>query len=235
MVRFLFLVVGLFAVVSPAQAGWLQFFFPTLESTEPDPTETLTAPFAMEPKKEGDAGVADQGPEPTVADYLAGRDASGKPLMPENAIALDQPHRSNADIVQWVMTAVSEALMFDKPDFNENLKSSEVFFSPSGRAQYLNSLAEMGITETLKGNQFDIRSFVSDRPILLNEGVAEGHYKWLYDAELMVTYLNRGVSEYANAVPTNKKMNVRVQLGRSQSAQNRDEVWIETWKAKLSE
>lgn len=218
---------------TPAQAGLLEFLFPTLKTEEVDPAETLTAPFAMEPSAEGEEAAGSAADQHTVRDLLAGQGADGKPLMPENAIPLNQPHRSTSAIVQWVMTATSEAFMFDKPDFNENLAATKPLFGPSGRTQYIQSLSDLGITDTLKSNKYDIRSFADGQPVLLNEGVVDGRYRWLYDVELMVTYLNRGTSGYANAQPINKKVSVRAQIGRSKDAQNRDEIWIETWEANL--
>lgn len=224
MARFLLLfsfVFICFAGVQPARAGVFEFFFPMLKKKEPDPSQTLQAPFAVGNTENDSAqsnGVAGQ---PVV-----------KPL-PENAIPMNNPHRSTAQITEWVVMVVSEAMTFDKDDASVNLRSTTGYFNTLGRSQYEQFLKDSRLRNVIDSNKYHVRSYVRDAPILLNEGEVNGYYRWLYEVPVMVSYMGRTDKDYRKASPVNQQMTVTLQVGRSPRATDPAGIVVETWSGKV--
>ncbi len=212
MIRFLVLSILVVFAAFPAQAGILEFLFPTLRNNGPQPSETLQAPFAdpQEIKKE---------------------DADKPKAAPETSIPLEFPHRSGNAISAWAVMAVSESLMFDEKTYSETLKDTEKYFSSNGRAAYMKSLAALNVPEVAQSSKYALRSFVIKDPLLLNEGKVDDRFRWLYDVPVSLTTMERGVKTYDDAKPTTRDVRIRVQLGRTDRADNPDGMWIETWEA----
>jgi hypothetical protein len=210
--------ISLSGFATPAQAGVLEFFFPMLKKQEPDPSLTLEAPFAQ--KKAGPpVKVIPGAPLPAPA---------ARPL-PENAVALEKAHRSGQQIAAWVAPVVAEALNFASADFKTDLAATEKYFEPSGRAQYTAFLQDQNILAILEQGQFSLRSYVRDVPVLLNEGPAGGRYHWLFEVPVVVSTLDKRVTDYKKANATNQLFMLRVQVGRSAQTLDPAGVTIEHW------
>lgn len=199
----------------PAQAGLVEFFFPSLRKQEVDPAQTLQAPFASGGPVKKDA----MGPQAV------------RPL-PENSIPMAQPHRSTAQITEWVIMVVSEAMTFDKDDVGTSLASTGKYFNETGRAQYDQFLKDSKLANVLDSNKYYVRSYVRDAPILLNEGTVGGYYRWLYEVPVMVSYMARTDKDYKKASPVNQQVLVTVQVGRSPRAVDPAGIVVETWGGK---
>jgi hypothetical protein len=198
----------------PAQAGVLEFFFPMLKNTEPDPSRTLTAPFA-EPQAPGQEKV-EKG-------------------LPENAVPLDYPHRPSAQIGEWVTSAVSEALTFEQDNYQETLTTISKHFDATGKQQYTQFLADNNIIKVLDSKRYYVRGFVREIPLLLNEGAVDNRYHWLYEVPVMVSYMDRNMNGYKNAEPVNQQISLTIQVGRvpGQQTQQDMDIVIERWSGKL--
>lgn len=189
-----------------ANAGLLEFLFPSLRDEGPNPSETLQAPFA---------------------DHEAQNDPTKR--KPENAVSLELPHRSTPIITQWVITEISNVMSFDKPDVREELAEEKAFFDAGGHAEYMAFLRDAKIADVLKSGKYMVRSYVQDSPVLLNEGAVEGRYRWLYEVPVQVSYLQHGTADYENAEPVNQDIVVRVQIGRTADAENELALRMERW------
>lgn len=214
---FLILCMALVFSATPASAeGWVEFFFPTLKSVEPDPAETLTAPFAED----------------------AGANKIVKPALPENETSLEYPHRNAAQIGEWVVIAVSEAMTFEKQNYQQSINESSRHFSESGKQQYLTFLQDNSILRVLESGKFHIRSFVQETPVLLNEGPVEGRYRWLYEVPVMASYMDRNMKDYDRAAspdqqPVNQRVSLTIQVGRTGSREPGKDIAIERWTGKV--
>lgn len=192
----------------------LEFFFPSLQKVDNTPAETLVAPFA-------DPGV---------------KSAKGSPEgLPENAVPLNVPHRNTAQIADWAVMAASEAMTFDKDDYNESFKSTEKYFTPAARQQYLTFLKDTHIMNVIESKKFFLRGFVQDVPMLLNEGNVEGRYRWLYEVPVMLTYMDRNMQGYKNSDPANQQMTLNIQVGRTSNLETGHDIAVEIWTGKVQD
>jgi hypothetical protein len=201
----------------PAQAGWVEFFFPSLKKKEYDPGLTMQAPFAVDPKeleKPQDPAAALKNPPPKFA-------------LPENKTPLDQPHRDALEISEWLTTVSSDVLTFDKADYRGKLDSTAKYFTAAGRDQYVKFLTDNNIIKVLDSGKFDVRSFVQEQPLLLNEGAVNGTYRWLFEVPMMVSYMEQGAKDYKNLEPVNQRMILTLQVGRVSTDQQGMGVLIE--------
>lgn len=212
MFRFALLTLFCFAFTVPSQpahASVLEFFFPSLRDTTDDPSETLQAPFAEE--KKVDEGV-EENPK-------------------KQNVPLKLPHRATGEITQWAVTTVSDVMTFEK-DYKEQMEASKSLFDKGGRGQYDAFLTENKIMNVVESGQYDVRSYVRDKPLLLNEGDVQGRYRWLYEVSLMTSYIPRGVKNYKEIEPVSRNMTLRIQVGRSAEADNELGLQVELWSGK---
>jgi len=200
---------------SQVQAGWFDFLFP-VQDTAPNPAKTLRAPFA-----DDDAVIEEL-------------DASGKR---ENLTPLHMRHRTNTVITRWVQEVVPFLLTYNNADYETDYHQKALSFSKIGAEEYAAFLYGADFIKTLKTGQYNISGFVQDYPVIVNEGVTDGRYKWLYETNVMVTFLDDEMDGYSQRAEDDQTISreytVTLQLGRSREAANEHGLLIETWSAKL--
>lgn len=202
------------AAIPAARAdGILEFFFPMLKKPKPNVSQTLEAPFA---------------------DHDRIKDSDKTLGLPEDATALDLPHRTPAQIAAWITTPASEALTFTDPDYRQDLAKIQKYFTPEGWSQYTNFLAQTNLQRVITSGQYSMRAFVEETPLLINKDALNGSYKWLYEITLMVSYLDKNVTSYKDAAePVNQKIVLNVQVGRTNEKNIDNGVLIEHWNGKV--
>lgn len=178
---------------------------------EPDPGQTLQAPFAYDPNRKIEAGET----------------------LPENAVPLDISHRSSSEIGKWLMTAVSDTMSFEIDEEGAAAPIKREYFTPSGVTQFQEFLTKTGIQKVLDSRKYHMRSFVRQSPLLLNEGAVQGHYRWLFEVPLMVSYITPGNFKYENSEAINQAITLTVQVTRVREGGGAEGVLIEIWKGKI--
>ncbi len=206
---------SLFVFVSaPAHAGWFDFLFPTPSQQGPNPAETLRAPFADE-----DAVIEELDP-------------SGQA---KQRIPLFQRHRPNSTVTLWVQQTLPLFLSYKATTYNDEYAEKIQHFSKSGADEYIQFLKDYNFLTTLKSGKYDISGFLQDYPIVLNEGPIDGRYRWLYQANFMVTYIKSGVSNYKELNENDaisKEYTLTIQFGRTEDAPNDHDLLVESWSVK---
>ena len=201
--------------VPSAEAGWLRdFLFPTT-SNQPNPAETLKAPFAN-----NDAVIEEL-------------DTTGRA---ENRTPLHLRHRTNDIITRWVQHNIPNMLSYEAVRYNDQYKEKIKIFNKTGSEEYVKFLQSSNFLTTLKTGSYDIVGFIKDYPVILNEGAVDNRYRWLYQLNVMVTYIASGVSNYSNVKDSDyisKEYVVNLQLGRTRDVDNEHGILIETWSAKV--
>ncbi len=214
--KFLFIVFCVCAVifrVSPVHAGWLDFFFPDFQQG-PNPAETLKAPFANE-----DAVIVDM-------------DMSGNAA---NITPLHMRHRTNEVITRWVQQHVPNMISYKAGNYKNSYAVNSALFNKIGLGEYSRFLQDKNFIKTLDTGRYDISGFIKDYPILLNEGAVDGSYRWLYQVNVMVTYINSGVNDYeevGSSDAISQEFVINFQLGRHKDVENDHGVLIETWSSR---
>ncbi len=209
------LVFSFSVVASPSAKAneFFDFFFPSAPKG-PNPAVTLKAPFANE-----DAVIEEM-------------DASGNA---SNQTPLHLRHRTNDIITMWVQTLIPDMISYKAQDYNRQYVDKSKGFDKAGLAEYVKFLNERNFVKTLKTGRYDIAGFIKDYPVLLNEGAVDGSYRWLYQVNIMVTYIESGVKNYAeikDGEAVSQEFVLTFQIGRSREAANEHGLLIESWSVK---
>lgn len=205
---------------APQQAFAAKSFFEVISEwlnpppEGPDPTKTLQAPFAYDPNK-------------TIEQI--DREPSTVPLRYANT--------TEAEIGKWLTTAVSDAMSF-KTNSGQTNDLSEInarYFASSGKAQFRDFLVQNNIQKVVESGRYNISSFVSETPLLLNSGEANDRFRWLYEVPIMVSYMDSQKFNYKEDTPVNQHIVLTIQVGRFAKVEDGDNnfaVLIETWAGK---
>jgi hypothetical protein len=176
-----------------------------------DPTKTLQAPF-IKPSEQA---------TPTA-------DAMGLPYDPSGGLNtntdLAEPHRDEDQVGDWLTNKVSEIL--DTPGngqkgWDRHVESLTPLMTKSAIESYVNFMNESNILGTLTANSLQIHAFVEQKPLLLNKGVVDGRYRWLYEVQATLSKLPGTIKDYEKievGKTTNYRYLIRIQVGRMQEA-----------------
>lgn len=211
---FLFVAFALSAVAVPqaAQAG--DFFFPNVKrqvreqyAANAEANKDLKAPFIA---------------EENLTEAQESR-ATGVPL--------NLPNINRAELSRWVSSAITDALTLTGEDVRSDVPKARGYFTPSGQRQYLEFITSTNIVSNLSSGHYQLNSAVQLEPLLIGQQEADGRYKWLYDVQVLLSYLHAGTTSYDRAVPQNQTLNLRVQVTRAEETSSDDTgVRIEIWK-----
>lgn len=212
---FMFILCAMMTQFTPQSRAesWWDFLFPA-PPTGPDPSQTLRAPFADE-----DAVLEDL-------------DAAG---TQNNATPLHQRHRNDESITKWVNEILPQLMSYKAPTYEAEFKNNVTYFSKIGRSEYIDALKSNSFFSTLKTQRYDITSFVSDYPVILNQGAVENRYLWVYRVPVMVTFIKTGTTDYDDITDKDsisRQFSVTFQIGRTRDAMNDHGILIETWDMK---
>ena len=205
----------LFSPASAKAGSWWEIFFPSGVS-DTRPTDSGRAPFAN---------------EDAVIEEL---DASGNA---ENQTPLHLKHRTNFVITQWVQHNIPNMLSYTGANYEDEYRKKVKNFSDVGTAEYLKFLQDKNFLTTLKTGRYDVAGFIQDYPVILNEGPVDGRFRWLYQVNIMVTYVDSNFDGYKKnkakeGESITQEFVVTFQMGRDRTIGNEHGIAIETWSAK---
>ena len=201
---------------SAARAGIMDFLFPSLKEEEYDPTKDMVAPFAA------GSGVEDK---------------EKLNRLPVDAASLKNPHRLSQEIGDWVTDIAGEVMNFDAGMNEASINEKTKLFDRTGAQQYITFLRNNNILKAAEDGRYNIRSYVNQRPLLLNEGLVGDRYRWLFRVPVVVTYMDKNMKTYKdNAPELIQQATINMQLGRVTSAANKpDGLQIEQWSGTVVE
>lgn len=177
-------------------------FFYAFKTTQREPNTTGYAPFA---------------------DPLAMSMDAGEKTMP-----LNESNRSYTDLETWVTIVISEALSFDAVDYYSALaKMRKNFFTNDAYEEYQESLKKYNIAQYLTQNGMSTNVLIEETPALMNEGVVDGRYRWLYDVPVTISYRRKGGS--SSELPQNVRVRIRMQIGRVMDNDDPMALRVDTW------
>lgn len=203
-------------LMQKATAFFEDFFRRILKEEESvNPSGTLVAPFADESVK----------PLPKDQRYLAVTEA--------NKVAIDQPHRSDKELGEWLAQAMPQTLSFDAANFESRMAELALGFSPEGLEQFKAWIINSGILTAMQGNSLQLNGFVTEQPFLLNQGLVNGRYRWLFEVPVMISFMPRGTVQYNPQESTQSRhLLITLQLGRVEDSILEHGVVIESWAVR---
>lgn len=139
-------------------------------------------------------------------------------------VPLDKANMSTAALMSWVAQAATEVLTFGYHDYQRRLQQSSRHFTKRGWESFTEALQKAGIIDSVTSLQQIVTATPQSAPVLIDQGVLGGKYRWIIQLPLQVSYRSG-----SNSRVDNLKLNLVVQ--RVPSLENPSGVGIEQWVA----
>ena len=108
---------------------------------------------------------------------------------------LDQPHRSDTQVTNFAVDAITRSLSLDFANYRRELADVELFFTTSGWEAFLGELQRSGNLELLRNRRM-ISSAVANGATVLRKGIdGDGIYTWQIEIPLTITYQSSSESQ----------------------------------------
>ncbi len=139
-------------------------------------------------------------------------------------VPLNLPNMSTSALMSWVVQSSTEVMTFGYHDYQRRLQQSSRHFTRYGWETFTNALQRSRIVESVEALRQVVTAKPRSAPILVQEGVFNGKYRWVVDLPLEVSYK-------AAASGRTDNLMVRMVIDRVMSLENPNGVGIEQWIA----
>jgi intracellular multiplication protein IcmL len=139
-------------------------------------------------------------------------------------VPLNLPNMGTSALVSWAAQASTEVMTFGFHDYQRRMQQSSRHFTRHGWENFTNALQKSRIIESIENSKQVVTAQPSSAPILIQEGVFNGKYRWVVDLPLTVTY-------QAGAASRTDSLMIRLVIDRVPSLENPNGVGIEQWIA----
>ncbi len=158
--------------------------------------------------------------------------AVGKPkIQGEAPDFLSAQTLSSREVARHLSDVVAESLSFNKDNFAASAEAMRVYFTPTGYKQYREFLSSSAFETSLNGQNLQSGAYLEGEPLEITRGVFGGVYKWVMEAPVTISFTPRGSETYRNeSPPENRRITLRLQFTRVESAKNLEDVKIEIWQ-----
>lgn len=140
-------------------------------------------------------------------------------------VPLDQQNMTTAALLSWVAQASSEIMTFGFHDYQRRLQQSSRHFTHHGWETFTAALNRSQIIEGMQSGQQVLTASPRSAPILQQEGVLNGKYRWKVKLPLQVSFRSAGDSKNNRT----QNLNVILTIDRVPSLENPNGVGIEQW------
>ena len=137
---------------------------------------------------------------------------------------LDQPNISQAALMSWVSQAATEVMTFGFHDYDRRLREASRHFTRRGWESFTNALQRSRTIESVETLQQVVTATPRSAPVLLQQGVFNGRYRWVVRLPLTVTYTSGNRT-------TSNNLEVTITIERVPTLESPNGVGIESWIA----
>ncbi len=137
-------------------------------------------------------------------------------------VPLDQTNMTTAALMSWVAQATSEVMTFGYSDYQRRLQQSSRHFTHHGWETFTAALQQSHIIDGMIAGKEVLTASPRNAPILMQEGVINGKYRWIVKLPLQVGYDSLTAARKDN-------LNVTIVIERVPSLENPSGVGIEQW------
>lgn len=139
-------------------------------------------------------------------------------------VPLDLPNLGTSALLSWTAQSASEIMTFGFHDYQRRMQQSSRHFTRHGWETFTAALQKSRIIESVETAKQVVSAQPRSAPVLIQEGVFNGKYRWVVELPLTVNYLS------GSAVRADNLM-VRLVIDRVPSLENPNGVGIEQWIA----
>ncbi len=140
-------------------------------------------------------------------------------------VPLDQPNLPTAKLTSWAAEAASEIMTFGFNDYRKRLQESSRFFTRSGWSTFNEALTKSNLLLQVTNNDQVLTAAPKAAPVVVQEGVIRGVYRWYVQMPLNVTYT-------VGSKEDNRPQLVTMSIVRVSTLETPDGVAIDQWIAE---
>jgi len=137
-------------------------------------------------------------------------------------VPLNEPFRSQAEVISWAARTSRNVMSFDYKDFKERLQAASNNFTPSGWETFSKALKESNIVDAITARKLVVSLDVNMAPEIRNEGVRNGVYTWIMRYPVTIKF-------DGNEAPASIEMQLSLTVVRVSTLVNPDGISIESW------
>ncbi len=139
-------------------------------------------------------------------------------------VPLGQPNMTRAALLSWVSQAATDVMTFGFHDYRQRLQSASQHFTRRGWESFTGALQRSRIITSVENAQQVLTAVPRSAPVLLQEGVFNGKYRWIVELPLMVTYQSGNKARTDN-------ITITITIERVPTLESTNGVGIEQWIA----
>jgi intracellular multiplication protein IcmL len=139
-----------------------------------------------------------------------------------NIVPLNEPYRSQADVVVWAAQTAQNVMRFGYHDYRERLKQVSEDFTPTGWESFSKALKEANILEAIEARKLVVTMDISAAPEITDSKVINGVYTWYLRFPVTIKF-------DGNEPPASINTTLLLQIVRVSTLQNADGISIEQW------
>jgi intracellular multiplication protein IcmL len=103
-------------------------------------------------------------------------------------VPLDQPNLPTAKLVSWAAASATEIMTFGFNDYRKRLQDSSRLFTHQGWLSFNDALHKSNLLQMMQQNQQVLTAVPREAPVVVQEGVVHGVYRWYVQLPLNITY-----------------------------------------------
>ncbi|PJB70832.1 MAG: type IV secretion protein IcmL [Alphaproteobacteria bacterium CG_4_9_14_3_um_filter_47_13] len=103
-------------------------------------------------------------------------------------VALNEPNLSTPALMSWVAQASTEVMTFGFNDYRRRLQEASRNFTRRGWESFTKALQKSRIIEMVEASQQLVTATPRGAPTLVSEGLVQGHYQWIVEIPMILTY-----------------------------------------------
>jgi intracellular multiplication protein IcmL len=140
-----------------------------------------------------------------------------------NIVPLNEPYRSQAEVVAWAAAAAQNVMRFGYHDYRERLQQvSNDDFTPTGWQSFSKALNESKIIDAVQARKLVVTTDINSAPEITSTEVRDGVYTW--DLKFPITIKFDGTD-----APQPIATLLYLRIVRVSTLQNPDGISIEQW------
>ncbi len=101
---------------------------------------------------------------------------------------LSRPVLSTSELLEWATRAATSANTYNFVNYRKELQDASMYFTPTGWKEYQQALKSSRNLETVIAKKLTVSAVPTGAPIILDQGVIAGVYKWKVQLPLLITY-----------------------------------------------
>jgi len=103
---------------------------------------------------------------------------------------LDRPNLDTPALMSWVATAAAEVMTFTYTDYQKRLQQASRHFTKVGWETFTTAMQKSRILDSVQAQSQLVSAQPKSAPVLMQEGILGGKYRWVIQMPLQVTYRN---------------------------------------------